>query len=205
MPNELEIAREYGLSPGTVRKALEWMEEVRIVVRQQGRGTFVSGPSREDLRQRFDGVRTPEGSILALEFQVLESTVAPADAEAARHLGLQPEAPVYRLRRICAARGLPLMLEVITVSAQMFPSLTEPGAVYDLAAAASRNGVLIGLGRETLTLAAADATTAGLLKVPEGQTLLALERTIRCVDEQPAEWRRCWCNLDGYQYQVELR
>ena len=41
IPNEIAIGREFGLSAGTVRKALDWMEQARLVSRQQGRGTFV--------------------------------------------------------------------------------------------------------------------------------------------------------------------
>ena len=49
IPNELELAREMGVSPGTMRKALELLEAEHLVTRRQGRGTFVNDQASEQL------------------------------------------------------------------------------------------------------------------------------------------------------------
>lgn len=204
IPNELELAREYGLSPGTVRKALDWMEDSHLIVRQQGRGTFVATPSSEELNRRFDRIRTGTGDSVALEIQVLEGHVVEATPEDAKRLAIAPRSPIYSTTRLRMARGKPLMLERLTVSMTLFPSLAEAGTIYDLADLSQTDGVLLGLGSESLTLAPADDDVAGHLGIAPGTRVLLLERTISTIENQPAEWRQCWCNLDGYRYQFEL-
>ena len=61
IPNENQLAREFNLSAGTVRKALDWMEQARLVVRQQGRGTFITDPMSPELAGRFDTLHGADG------------------------------------------------------------------------------------------------------------------------------------------------
>lgn len=205
MPNEIQLAREYGLSAGTVRKALDWLENVRLISRQQGRGTFVKGPSSEELSQRFNKIRTADGIALATEIEMLGSAERPANAAEAGRLALHAGAPVVCLTRLQTLNGRPLLLETITVSAAMFPSLREAPASYDLADLCLRHGMLIGSGEERLTMQAADEQTSTLLKVTEGARLTRLDRVIKTIDGRPAEWRQAWCNLEGHDYTAELR
>lgn len=64
--------------------------------------------------------------------------------------------------------------------------------------------MLLGYGAESLTLVAAEADIAKPLGIEAGTRVMLLERTISTIANQPAEWRQCWCNLEGYRYQVEL-
>ena len=48
LPSEMEIAADLGVSQGTARKALDEMESENLVVRHQGRGTFVIGTLKQD-------------------------------------------------------------------------------------------------------------------------------------------------------------
>jgi len=204
IPNELELAREYGLSPGTVRKALEWMEETRLIVRQQGRGTFVATASSEELNQRFDRFRTGVGEGLSLDVEKIDGGVFEPSAQEASRLAITAQSKVYRTTRVRTARGKPLSFERLSVALSMFPSLSEGHATYDLADLSQADGVLLGHGNESLTLVAADETVARHLGLAAGTRVLLLERTIFTIERQPAEWRQCWCDLEGYRYQVEL-
>lgn len=204
MPNEIELAREYGLSPGTVRKALDWLEEARLIVRQQGRGTFILGTTPEELERRYNRLRSGLGDIVATVPQVLESGLGQATTDEAAHLNVREGAQVYRLKRLCHAHGRPLMVERYAVSTAVFPSLLEPADAYDLAALSQQNGVLLGSGSESLSLASAPDEVGALLNLAPGARVLRLVRTIRDIEGHPVEWRRCWCDLEGYVYQVEL-
>lgn len=44
LPEERELARQFALSRGTVRRALAQLEEAGLLLRHQGRGTFVAAP-----------------------------------------------------------------------------------------------------------------------------------------------------------------
>ncbi|HEY1246058.1 MAG TPA: GntR family transcriptional regulator, partial [Hyphomicrobiaceae bacterium] len=72
LPNEQELARELGVSSGTVRKALEKLEADRVVVRRQGRGTFVVDQATPEAASRFDRLRQADGSHLALRGKVIQ-------------------------------------------------------------------------------------------------------------------------------------
>src|SRR5687768_13045774 len=61
LPNEVDLARELSVSPGTVRRALEEMESERLIYRRQGRGTFVADHTSEELAIRFTNIRTSKG------------------------------------------------------------------------------------------------------------------------------------------------
>src|SRR3972149_6571308 len=62
IPNESDLAREFGVSAGTMRKALDMMEAERLLTRRQGRGTFVNDQSSDELAARFSNLRAPDGS-----------------------------------------------------------------------------------------------------------------------------------------------
>ena len=44
LPSEMELARQLNVSQGTVRKALDSMTADNLVLRRQGRGTYVAEP-----------------------------------------------------------------------------------------------------------------------------------------------------------------
>ena len=56
IPNESDLAREFGVSTGTMRKALDLMETERLLTRRQGRGTFVNDHASDELSARFSNL-----------------------------------------------------------------------------------------------------------------------------------------------------
>src|SRR5215510_9620939 len=61
IPNENDLARELGVSSGTMRKALEFMEGERLLTRRQGRGTFVNDQTSHERADRYSNLRTSDG------------------------------------------------------------------------------------------------------------------------------------------------
>src|SRR3546814_14076323 len=49
LPSEMQLAEELGVSQGTVRKALDEMTADNLLVRRQGRGTYVAEPDQEQI------------------------------------------------------------------------------------------------------------------------------------------------------------
>ena len=77
--NEGDLAREFGVSTGTVRKALDLMEVERLITRRQGRGTFVNDQTTRDLSSRFCNIRTLDGRPVFPQFRVERVTEAQAN------------------------------------------------------------------------------------------------------------------------------
>lgn len=208
IPNELDLAKEYGLSAGTVRKALDWMEEAKLISRQQGRGTFVTDPASKESTRRFNRLRDASGAILRVDAHMIAISTSPASKTEAARLDMGPEQRVTRMSKLASAQGRPILFEQIAVPTDLFPMLAgNEGAestCYDLLEFAQRSGVLIGRGDERISIGVAEGEVASHLGVSPGTPLLVLDRTIRTIENRPAEWRVAWCNLGPHHYLAEL-
>src|SRR5262245_22052084 len=67
--NEGDLAREFGVSSGTMRKALDLLESEHLLTRRQGRGTFVNDQTSEELSVRYSNIRNREGQHIGGEVQ----------------------------------------------------------------------------------------------------------------------------------------
>ena len=72
IPNEGDLAREFGVSAGTMRKALSLLENEHLITRRQGRGTYVNDPAAEGLADRFCNIRGAEGKPIVGRFEASE-------------------------------------------------------------------------------------------------------------------------------------
>jgi GntR family transcriptional regulator len=201
IPNETDLAREFGVSAGTIRKALSVMEDERLITRQQGRGTFVNDQSSHDLAHRFMSIRGPDGERMLGDVRSLEIIAAPANEMECARLCLQKPDQVYRIRRVHLIGELPFMLEEASVPATLFPQLEEMGASTDrIVPLAQEYGILIGRAEERISIAAASSQVANALSVPLGSTVVALDRVVRAIGGRPVEWRMAWCELGENYY-----
>lgn len=148
VPSEIQIAAELGVSQGTVRKALDDMTAAKLLVRRQGRGTFVA--THDEARILFQFFKlVPDGGPRAFpESEVLSATRATADTDEAASLAVQAGAPVMRIRRVRSIDGRPCIAETITLPAGLFDGIETgpiPNNLYDLYA--RTYGVTVGGGR----------------------------------------------------------
>src|SRR5262245_17967358 len=196
IPNEADLAREFGVSPGTMRKALDLLEAQRVLTRRQGRGTFVNDQNSAELALRYSKLRDRDGRPILGEVvidAVSENTASPQEAS---HLGLAPQARVYRYRRSYRHEGHPFMLDEGSVAAELFPGLeTETEVVQDVVARAQRYGIVTGHATERISLGTADQARADALSVAPGTPLLIFDRVVYQVNGLPLEWRLAFCHL----------
>lgn len=198
LPNETEIAREFGLSPGTVRKALDWMEQANLVVRQQGRGTFVCDPSSDNLVLRYENIVGPAGTPVRGQPQLLSFATGESSGIEQERLRLKPGAMVHRIRQMRLADGRPLLVKDVVVSAAQFAQIDEGS--YSISSAARDSGVLLGRAEERISIEMAGAPYSELLDVPEGTPLLRLDRIVFTIEGRPVEWRLSRCHLGDNVY-----
>jgi GntR family transcriptional regulator len=205
LPSEPEIAQDLGVSAGTVRKALDEMTAENLVVRRQGRGTFVA--THDDARILFQFFKLiPDSGVREFpESRVLGITIV-TDREATDALGLKARSRVVLIDRVRSLAGQPCVAERICLPAAMFPGIEGrelPNNLYELYAV--EFGVTIGRATERLKAVAAGTREAGLLEVQEGSPLLRIDRTAYALDGRRAEWRVWHCRTDGMHYLSELR
>jgi GntR family transcriptional regulator len=205
LPNEGDLAREFGVSPGTVRKALERLEQVRLITRQQGRGSFVCDLTSGDLMDRFATIRRANGACVRGKVKSVEIEKATATAEECARLWLTAEDSVYHIRRVLLDGDVPFVVEKASMPAALFPGLEQQNNVGDQIALLARQfGVLLGRGSERIVTGPASREVSEALGVAEGTIGVILDRVILALDGRPVEWRIGWCNLAGKHYQAQI-
>ncbi len=205
IPNESDLAREFGVSAGTMRKALDIMEAERLLTRRQGRGTFVNDQASDELSLRFSNLRSANGQHLDGQTETTHvSEDAASDGERQR-LQLGPQERIYHIHRTCLHRSQPFMIERAAVPAALFPGLAEKGALASrIIVLAQQYGVLLGKAEERVTIGPAAEAVAEALNVATGTPVMVLDRVAQALDGRPVEWRMGWCHLADKYYRAEM-
>jgi len=200
LPNELELARELGVSAGTVRKALGSLESDKLITRRRGRGTFVVDQAAADVAVRFSNIRDGTGQRIVGDMEQLSQGYSPATDIEQQRLQLGPGALVLRLTRLRRHQGRLFMYEEAALAADRFPGLggAEIGT-YRITALAQRHGVHLAQGLERVMLAQATPEIARLLEVASFTPLLQLDRVVLAMTGEPVEWRVGFCHLDEHE------
>ena len=209
IPSEIELARRFGVAQGTVRRAIEALAAENIVVRRQGKGTFVATHTEERASMfRFLRIRRNDGLDEYPGSRLIDVRRAKATAEVARILALRPGEGVIVLRRILEYGGVPAVLDEITLPAALFKGLTKArfeayhGSMYGFFE--TQYGVRCLNAEEKLRAIAADESSARLLGVAPGTPLLAVDRVTLTYGERPVEWRRGLCVTRDHHYSTRL-
>ena len=204
IPSEGELAIRFGVSQGTIRKAIDELAAENLLLRRQGKGTFVA--SHDDPRAFFRFLRLVplSGGIEPSRSVPLECWRAKAGPEAARMLGLNVSDPIIIIRRLLEFSGKPVVADEIYLSGEIFGALTlemlrdYDGSLYSLFE--STFGVRMIRAEERLRAVPADRTSAELLGVAEGSPLLSVERVSYSYGDRPVEWRRGLYSTEQHCY-----
>lgn len=206
LPSEGILAAEIGVSQGTVRKALDELEAENLVVRQQGRGTFVAQHDEKRILFQFFKLVLDDGVPRFPESKVLSAGVHPATTEEREGLGLAAGALVARVRRVRFIDGVPIIIETLSLPDAMFPGITEtpvPNSLY--AYYSERYGVTIAFAREKLKAIGLNAEDAAILDRPAGHPALMVQRVALALDTRAVEWRVSLCLTDEAHYSASMR
>jgi len=208
IPSELELAARFGVSQGTVRKAIDEMAAESLLVRRQGRGTFVATHAEQKIQYRFLRLMPDEGQPGGLERQLLDCKRQRAPAAIARQLQMRTGDPMVEVRRILHSKGQPVVLDDIWLPGGLFKGLTADllnrhrGPFYGLFEA--QFGVHMIRAQEKIRAVAADADAAALLQVDVGTPLLSVERLSFTYGDKPVELRRGLYNTQTHFYRNDL-
>ena len=208
IPSESELAARFGVSQGTVHKAIDEMSAEHLLVRKQGRGTFVASHSDPHSVFRFLSIRANEGELPPLKSVPLECWRAKAGAEVARVLGIEIGAPVIVVRRLLRFGNTPAVFDELYLPGELFADLTldvlknSKVSLYNLFE--SQFAVPMVRAEERLSAVSADRLSAELLQVTEGSPLLLVERVSYSYGNKPVEWRKGVCSTQHFHYYNQL-
>ena len=202
LPNEASLAKDIGVSVGTVRKALEILEGERLIQRRQGRGTFVIDAADDSEVERFVSL-VAAGRKLKGEVTSLKAEIVSADAGAAINLGVKPGTRLIQLDLTWRAGHGVRVVERIAVSEHHFPGLEGAAFVsspflFSIYRKAFKT--VVQSASERVTCLKADAELSQVLGVGEGQPVLRVERFARTRTRDVVEWSVRTMNLGSASY-----
>jgi GntR family transcriptional regulator len=206
LPSEGQLAAEIGVSQGTVRKALDELAAENLVVRRQGRGTFVAEHDERRILFQFFKLAPDRGAPRFPDSTVLDVATAAADEAERSSLELPEQARVIRIRRLRSFDEVPLIVETLSLPQPLFAGLDEgpiPNNLYSLYA--SRYGVTIANARERLKAVALSREDAAVLGASPGAPALQIDRIALSLDGTPVERRLSLCLTEEVHYLSDLR
>jgi GntR family transcriptional regulator len=208
IPSEIELASRYKVSQGTVRKAIDSLAGENILIRRQGKGTFVATHNEEGIKLRFLRLTAANGQKEVLQNELISCTKTKADNHFARVLELKASASLIDVKRLLTFSGRPLIYDHIVIPAAPFKGLNatrieeNEGSMYSMYE--SEFGIRMIRAEERLTAVAAEGSVAVALGLQFGTPLLSIERVSYTYGDKPMEWRLGLCLTDDHHYMSEL-
>jgi GntR family transcriptional regulator len=208
IPSEVELAGRFKVSQGTVRKAIDELAAENLVVRRQGKGTFVATHHEARAQYRFLRLMPDTGEPHNAENRILEVKRLRAPAEIARLLEVKSGDSVIFIKRVQSLDGAPTIVEELWLPGVLFKGLTAErlveykGPMYGLFE--TEFGTRMIRATEKIRAAGADEAVAELLGVAPGAPLLSVERVSYTYGDRPVEVRRALYLTERHHYRNEL-
>lgn len=212
IPSEIDLASRFKVSQGTVRKAIDELATENLLVRRQGKGTFVATHSEQRSQYRFLRLAADDANPGApaerAQRHFIDCRRLRAPADVARAFGVKSGDAAVQVRRVLSFRGHPVIFDDIWLPGRLFKGLTAErlsdyrGPMYALFETAF--GVHMVRAEEKIRAIAADAASAELLAVAPGTPLLSVERLSYTYGDRPVELRRGLYRTEAHHYRNEL-
>ena len=208
IPSEMELAVRYAVSQGTVRKAIDELASENLLVRRQGKGTFVATHQEDDWQFRFLRLAPDSGEKFHHINQFLACEKIKASAYIANLLKLKAGDPVINIHRIQSFAGKPIVFEEIWLPGDRFKGLSLEviqewhGPMY--AFYESQYATHMVRAEEKIKALAVDEKLAPHLKLPIGSPLLFVERVAFTYGNKPVEIRHARYNTTEQHYENKL-
>ena len=211
IPSEFELAARYKVSQGTVRKAIDELAKDHLLVRRQGKGTFVATHAEQQVQFRFLKLKpdnpdaTPPS---AAQRHIIDCKRQRAPQAVAQALGLRNGDAVYQVRRVLSFESVPTIFEDIWLPGTAFKGLTTERLNQDTrpmyAMFESDFGIRMVRAQERIRAVLPSADVCQHLKVSEKTPLLRVERMSFTYHDSPMEWRIGIYRTDTRHYLNEL-
>ena len=206
LPSEQALARELGVSQGTMRKVLDSLTAEKLLERRQGKGTFIAENTQERALFRFFRMAHPGGERVTPVSGAETVKVRVSRAADQARLGLARGDRVIEIRRVRLIEGRPAIRELIVLPAVLFPGIERrcplPNTLYSLYQ--TDYGINIVSAQEELSAVAATTEDAAELGVPAGRPILMIDRIAVSLQDLKVEWRLSRVRSDDLVYAVTL-
>lgn len=204
IPAEKKLCELFEVSIGTLRKAIDELVAENILIRHQGRGTYVAQHNRAQQMFRFFNVTDHAGNKTYPQLSLITFSKRRADKVAAEKLHLPTTDKVIAFTNLLYLQEQPVIVDDIVLPEPLFTSLTEeqirnrPNTLYNLYQIDF--GISIIRTEERLRAGIASEKHAALLGIKVGAPILEVRRVAFSYDDQPIEWRISYINTEKHEY-----
>ena len=209
MPGEVQLARDYGVSVGTIRKALDLLNADHLINRRRGKGTVVRRITAERSVLSYFRLVSDDGRWNHPTDRVLGVERAVADEAEVRKLALRAGERVWRVRRVRENDGRPCVFDRFAVPESLFPTFAWPPDIAGVSTAFQyyerRFGILVMDVVDQIKAEVAEEPVARALGLPSPAAVLKVDRIVHAIDGRIIEWRVSWCRTDTMHYRSDLR
>jgi len=207
-PTEEQLCREYDLSRGTVRQAINILVNEGRLRREQGRGTFVTESPLEPVYFRLaDFAEDMRERGLEARTSVLRLHIIPADDEIAARLEIPAGEQVIESARLRMANGKPMAYETRYLSHSLCPQLLDEDLAHESIHSLLIDKYDIPLIRACHTIEARvlSEEEASLLQAEPGSAGFFVDRITYTTNNQPVTWFRTLYRGDEYRFTAEFQ
>jgi GntR family transcriptional regulator len=208
IPNEFQLASEFNVSQGTVRKALIALEVDKLIIRRQGRGTYVARHTGQRMLFQFFRIVGHNSQPLIPSSRPLSQTLVKADKRQAELLNVKVGQSLHAITRIRYFENDPAIFEKIYVPVSLMPDLDmvlgkimveEMYSIYQ-----ERYMTTVARAKDKIRAVAATQEDAKHLRVPLHEPLLEITRVASDLNERTIEMRVSRCKTSAYSYATDV-
>jgi GntR family transcriptional regulator len=204
LPSEAGLAASFGVSVGTLRHAVDELVAEHILVRRQGRGTFVALHNADRFLFQYFHVERSDGLRESPQVELVAFERVRVDEDAALALGLKPGDPVIQVDNRLLLQRRAVIHDRLTLPAALFKGLTEkrlrerPSTIYHLFQ--TEFGISVTRAHERARAVAADRLAARILGLGLGAPVMQVRRTALTFGDKPVEYRVSTINTTQHEY-----
>ena len=208
LPSETVIAVAMGVSIGTLRRAVDELVAEHILVRRQGRGTFVATHTADRFLFQFFHVERSDGLRESPQVELLAFERVRLDEDSAQALGVRANEWAFQIDNRLTLQRRPVIHDRLWLPVLLFKGLTEkrlrerPSTIYHLFQ--SEFGITVVRAIERARAVPADRSAARCLGVTIGSPLMQLHRTALTFGDKPVEYRVSTINTAAHDYVQRL-
>ena len=206
LPNEKVMSNMLQVSVGTLRKAVDHLISTGVLMRKQGRGTFINKHSQKSYLFRFFHIVAKDGEKELPFVRLIKASKVRVKREIAEKLGVPAMQSVMCIQNLLYLQHKPVIIDYAYLSPVVFPTITSdkianrPGTLYQLYQ--EEFNVSIVRIEERISSCLADADQALLLGVKPHWPLLKIVRNAHSIQQNIAELRYSFCNTDLHEYRT---
>jgi GntR family transcriptional regulator len=204
LPSEAELAGAFGVSVGTLRHAVDELVAEHILVRRQGRGTYVALHNADRFLFQFFHVERADGLREGPQVELVAFERVRCEEDAAQALGLRPGDPAIQIDNRLLLQGRAVIHDRLMLPALLFKGLSEKrfrertSTIYHLYQ--TEFGISVIRALERARAVAADRTTSRILGLAPGVPVMQVRRTALTFGDKPVEYRLSTINTAHHEY-----